>query len=531
MSLSDPVLTVCAEHDSLAASIHDPLTFSFDDRHWRVRGLESQLSCERLKVNLLVTRQDLTHIDTVDLYTSRQRRMFLREAAAELYVDEALLKRDLGRVLLDLEQRQEALIKDTLQQQQEPDVPPMTEAERDEALQFLKDPQLTQQILADYEACGLVGEATNKLVCYLAGTSRLLDRPLSVLVQSSSGAGKTSLLEATLRFMPSEAQLFLSALTGQSLYYMGQTALKHKILAVAEEAGASEASYALKLLQSDGELRIASTERDSGSRRQQTRQYAVEGPVAMLLTTTAEHPDPELANRCILLRVNEQPAQTAAIHARQREAYTWDAAPDRALRIQAQHQRAQRLLEPLGVTIPWATQLTFHTDQTRTRREHANYLALIASITLLHQYQRRQVTGSHQGQVRKHVVATLEDVALANQLAQDTLGARRDALLPQTRQLLIQLVAYVHRRAEQASVAPVDLCFTQRELREQLGWQDRTLRRHLSRLVELEYVLMRRTGLGNQRAYQLAADVPVTDSAVSLSGLIDVARLRQDATN
>ena len=69
MSLADPALPVRADHN--------PITFTFDDRHWRVRGLESQLSCERLKVNLLVSRQDLTHIDTLDLYTSRQRRMFL----------------------------------------------------------------------------------------------------------------------------------------------------------------------------------------------------------------------------------------------------------------------------------------------------------------------------------------------------------------------------------------------------------------------------------------------------------------------
>ena len=117
----------------------------------------------------------------------------------------------------------------------------MTERERDEALELLQDPQLLERILADYDACGLVGEETNKLVCYLACVSRHLPRPLSVLVQSSSAAGKTSLLEATLAFMPAEAQIRLSALTGQSLYYMGRTELKHKILAVAEEEGVAEA--------------------------------------------------------------------------------------------------------------------------------------------------------------------------------------------------------------------------------------------------------------------------------------------------
>ena len=119
--------------------------------------------------------------------------------------------------------------------------------------------------------------------------------------------------------MPAEAQLRLSALTGQSLYYMGRTELKHKILAVAEEEGVAEAAYALKLLQSEGRLTIASAGKDGDTGRQQTQHYEVEGPVAMLLTTTVEEPDAELVNRCLRLSVNEQPAQTALIHQRQRQ--------------------------------------------------------------------------------------------------------------------------------------------------------------------------------------------------------------------
>ena len=73
-----------------------------------MRGLDKQLSCERLRVNLLVARRELVHVDTLDLYAARMRRMFLKEAAAELYVEEAALKQDLGRVLLELELRQDA---------------------------------------------------------------------------------------------------------------------------------------------------------------------------------------------------------------------------------------------------------------------------------------------------------------------------------------------------------------------------------------------------------------------------------------
>ena len=133
-------------------------------------GLEKQLSCERLRVNLLVARRELVHVDTLDLYVARQRHTFLKQAAAELYVEEATIKRDLGRVLLQLEARQELLIREQLGPRTA-QVPVMSQAEREEALQLLQDPQLIERILADYDACGLVGEETNKLVCYLACTS------------------------------------------------------------------------------------------------------------------------------------------------------------------------------------------------------------------------------------------------------------------------------------------------------------------------------------------------------------------------
>ncbi len=522
MTASTAALTLRAENQSL--------TCTLDDRHWRVRGLESQLSCDRLRVNLLVERRELVHVDTLDLYVARQRKLFIREAAAELYCDEAVIKQDVGRVLLALESEQEKLIRQCMAQQQ-PEVPVMTDRQRSAALELLQDPQLMDRILEDYETCGLVGEETNKLLCYLACTSRLLPRPLAVLIQSSSAAGKTSLLEAALGFMPEDAVERASAVTGQALYYMPREGLKHKILCVAEEQGATEAAYALKLLQSEGALRLASVGRDTTTGRQQTEHYEVEGPVAMLLTTTAEVPDTELANRCITLSVCERAEQTATIHARQRTAYlplanrAIDQANRQAVALRQQH--AQRLLEPLGVVIPFAEQLTFRTDQVRYRRDHAKYLSLIATVTLLHQYQRKRIT--RQGE--PCVVATLADARLANQLAGATFGLRADELLPQTQELLEELARFVNDQAQHQNVPCNAVRFTQRQLREKLGLSDRSLRRQLTRLVELEYVLAYRTGRGNGREYQLLYD-PAPKSAGAAAawqlGLCPVEKLKNN---
>ena len=123
--------------------------------------------------------------------------------------------------------------------------------------------------------------------------------PLALLIQCSSAAGKSSLIDAVLTFMPEEDRIKYSAMTGQSLFYMGELNVKHKILAIAEEEGASRASYALKLLQCEGELTIASTGKDPATGKLVTQEYRVEGPVMIFLTTTAIEIDEELLNRCL----------------------------------------------------------------------------------------------------------------------------------------------------------------------------------------------------------------------------------------
>ena len=80
----------------------------------------------------------------------------------------------------------------------------ISSAEMDEALSLLRDPSLVDRIIGDFARIGIVGEQTNLLIGYLAATSRKLARPLGVLIQSSSAAGKSSVMEAVLDFVPEE---------------------------------------------------------------------------------------------------------------------------------------------------------------------------------------------------------------------------------------------------------------------------------------------------------------------------------------
>ena len=502
----------------------DEVSFVFGDRRWRVRGLPNKPLPGSLRVNVLISREAGFHVDTLELYSARQRAHFTKLASDELTVEETVIKRDLGEVLLKLEEFLE-------QRQRQSEVAnkprELSDSERDAALGLLRDPKLLERILADFERCGVVGERTNKLLGYLAATSRKLDEPLAVVIQSSSAAGKSSLMDAVLALMPEEERVQYSAMTGQSLFYMGESNLQHKILAIVEEEGAERASYALKLLQSEGELTIASTGKDPATGRLITQEYHVEGPVMIFQTTTAVDMDEELLNRCIVLTVDEGREQTKAIHERQRRARTLEGMVQKSERsaVLRLHQNAQRLIRRLHVVNPYAAELRFPDHQTRLRRDHQKYLGLIEAVTLLHQYQRAEKEVEDWGQKLRYIEVTKEDITIANQLAHEVLGRSLDELPPQTRRLLGLLELQVAMECERLKMARSDFRFSRREVRERTGWSYEQLRVHLGRLVEFEYLLVHRGSRGQSFVYELSFDGGGQDGSPFLNGLISADEL------
>jgi DNA primase catalytic core len=503
-ALASPVPAAPTEDPVEAQSEHE-LVLMQGDRRYRVRGWKKPLNPESMKVNLLVHRGERFHVDTFDLYSAKARAGFVKQAGIELGEAEETLKHDLGRVLLKLEALQEAEIATALARDERP---ALSDEERIQALDLLRAPDLMARIAADFTACGVVGEETNTLVGYLACVSRLLDRPLAIIIQSSSAAGKSSLMDAVLALMPAEAQVRYSAMTGQSLFYMGETNLKHRILAIAEEEGAQSAGYALKLLQSDGEVTIASTGKDATTGLLVTHEYRVEGPVMLFLTTTAIDIDDELLNRCLVLTVNEGREQTRAIHALQRRQQTLAGLMETQDRQQvlALHRNAQTLLERLHVVNPFADGLTFLDDKTRTRRDHMKYLTLIRAIALLHQHQRRIRTVEHQGRPVRYIEVEAADITLANRLAHEVLGRTLDELPPQTRRLLDMLALWAAEECARLALRRPDLRFSRRQVRALTGWGDTQLKVHLARLAELEYLLVHRVKAGQGYEYELLYD-------------------------
>ena len=233
-----------------------------------------------------------------------------------------------------------------------------------------------QTILEDYEKLGMVGENHNKLMCYLAATTRLMEKPLNILVLSSSGAGKSTLQDKTLKLMPPEDVIRTSAISDKALFY--QKSLKGKILALEEAAGMKD-TYAIRTLISEGYLM-----QESVSGCQSVSRY-VEGGCSIFQTTTNPEINPETKSHFFVLGVDESKEQTRRILAMQRKSHTLAGMMENQdeSEIIFRHRTFQRMLQPYVVVNPFADKLFYEDDRLQARRDQPKFLNLSVPFDLL----------------------------------------------------------------------------------------------------------------------------------------------------
>ena len=436
---------------------------------------------------LKATNGSAAHVDRLDLGSAKGRSAFAKafEAAGGPAADG--VRADLLHVLQEIDRAVK------LEASGRGIEPQMTAKEREEALKFLHG-DILGITAADFEALGYIGEEDTKVLAYLVAISRKLPACLSMILQSSSGAGKSFLMELVAKLCPPEDALYFSRISAQSLYYMKPGSLRHKLVLVDERNGSEEADYSIRTLQTRKKLTLAIPVKDAASGQTETKVCEVEGPIAYLESTTRKV-HPENASRAFVVSLEETPEQTAAILAAQRRQAaalpTEDDEQSKAL--VRRHQNAQRLLRPLPVIVPFAEKLKFVdlADPIRTRREHQRFLTLIQASALLHQHQRRI---KNRGGV-EYVEATPQDEAIARRLV--------DALRGRGHSELGDHAAALLRWLEEQ---PVGVELTRRQMQETLGWSYRKIRDAIDELCEHEFVVPLGRVPGQTYRYKLAVE-------------------------
>lgn len=160
---------------------------------------------------------------------------------------------------------------------------------------------------------GFVGSIDTPKLIYLVLTSRLLKRPVSLLLRGLSSAGKSYNVESVLPFLPRSAYFDRSGMSERALVYSDES-FEHRILYFAEAdaiAGEGQSAYFLRTLISENRLVYETVEKEGDQLK--TRVIVKPGPTGVILTTTRFRLHPENETRMLSLTVPDDPALTRSI--------------------------------------------------------------------------------------------------------------------------------------------------------------------------------------------------------------------------
>jgi hypothetical protein len=370
--------------------------------------------------------EDVIDSDTFDTASHKARTTFAARVAAkaELPVEEVeaeLLRIDGERRAANDPPPADAPPDDDLGEQTRAALERTDPDVRAEAESMLEDPRLLERIGDDIEAAGVAGEEDLRLTVYLLGTSRLLPRPLSAIVQGQSSSGKSHTVDVVAKMFPPEAVIMATRMTPQALFHARPGSLSHRFVVAGERSrlendDTAEATRALREMLSAGRLTKMMPVKVDGEIRTVTIEQA--GPIAFVESTTSARVFEEDANRCVMLATDERRSQTRAI---MRQVALRASGKVRAdgPGIVARHHALQRLLERRSIVIPFAERLVdlfeVFADKVECRRALPMLLSLIAASALLHQRQRKAAGDGS-------LIAEAADYAVAARLLSRPLG-------------------------------------------------------------------------------------------------------------
>jgi hypothetical protein len=155
-------------------------------------------------------------------------------------------------------------------------------------------PDILARMTGQLAETGLAGEERAAALVYLCMTSRLLERPVSLVLKAPSSAGKSYLVKRVLELFPPSAYHAVTAMSERAIAY-GREPLSHRILVLYEAAGMQGdwASYLIRSLLSEGVIRYETVD----PKTHQVRLMERAGPTGLIVTTTAIQLHPENETR------------------------------------------------------------------------------------------------------------------------------------------------------------------------------------------------------------------------------------------
>ena len=252
------------------------------------------------------------------------------------------------------------------------------------------------------------GDLTPVELIYVAATSRLLDRPISLQALAQSAAGKNYTVDTALQFVPPECYYKLSASSPRALIYTGES-FEHRSVILAECDSIPRegpAASAIRSIVNDAEMVYEVVEKNSVTGKQEVRRIIKTGPTN-LITTGVRTMDTQMGTRLLTIGIPDSAEQTRAVLDAEGKLAAGAVRSTISESDQVKFWAFQRWLGCVtkGAEEFWFAQALaglVPVNAVRMRRDFRQLLSMVKTMAVLHQ-ERREKTGEGL------VVATIED--------------------------------------------------------------------------------------------------------------------------
>ncbi|HRN37311.1 MAG TPA: hypothetical protein PLL18_10425 [Flavobacteriales bacterium] len=438
-------------------------------------GVDTQ-QIERMICTLRITHQSYPPIrSTLDLYNDHQTDKLIRGLCDKWSLPLTACSSSVHSMIAQLEGYKLKRLKYP-QGHSEPQFE-QSEEEEAQAKKYLTQKNLIGNLQDDLERIGILGEAENALILFLAMASHRSGDPFSVICLAKSGIGKSHLLQKLSGCMPQGSYTFHTQISENALYYFDSEQIDGRVLFIEDLEWTQRMLNPLATLQTQGRLVKTRATKDKDGMLHSTT-FEVTGKLCLIACAYAEKNYDQLSLPFLCLHLNHTHAQDQHIMDYQKKARAGLIDRTGIDQLQRRLKCVIANLQNVSIVNPYAPLIQLPDDLPQPRKTLLLLLNFIDMVTYFHQRQREKVTDETTGEI--FTLTHPADIELAFALLQGSLLRRADELSTTARGFYNWLQKFLQE-------AKTDR-FTALDIRKAKRMHPRTLNNYLSELKLYSYV-------------------------------------------
>ncbi len=427
--------------------------------------------------------------DKIELYEYKQVDRFIKAVSEKLCVSENVVDDGIHQFIDDLEQKRE--VQKMEQQESEIKEKPLNAYEIEQCVSFGKEKGLINNLNNLIGHSGIVGEEKNRLFLFCIASSHKMKKTLHVVVQGSSGSGKTHLIKKVADLMPEERVKRFTRISEKSFYNYGEFDLVNMLIVLEDYDGMKEeAEFALRELQTNEILISSTSKKDEITGEIKSGENKVRGPIASMVATTHGEMYHDNETRVFFITIDETEEQTKKIIAFKNQISAGEINQGEQEKSKLFIQNFIRSLKPLKVKNTWIKHIDLPVNSDQKRRLHSLFEAFCEQITILHQYQRKRDENGK-------LITEKQDIELAIDLMFESIVLKIDELNGRLRDFYEKVKDFVNVHNKEYE-------FTRMEIRHFTKLGNTQIHDNLRLLEEMEYIQKVHSSRHNTHSYKIA---------------------------